>query len=198
MRWSGLVVVAGLGTACSSSPDPAHDAAVLQPTANPAREVVDTSLAVDYAAMTSVATLTLGPSDSPGASLEAAGLKIDGVTVEGAPVAFTPPSATQTLDLALPASTAPTVVAIAYHWMDHEGFQGISSKGFTLDWPYFCGNVFPCHSQPSDGTTFSLSLANTPAGKTAVFPAAIPSEAPAYQLAWSIDDYTQLDVGTTA
>ncbi|MEO8550935.1 MAG: hypothetical protein ABI678_13210, partial [Kofleriaceae bacterium] len=110
MRWSGLVVVAGLA-ACSSSPDPSSDAPVLQPTANLTREVVDTSLAVDYAAMTSVATVTLGPSDAPGGSLEAAGLMIDAVTVAGAPVRFTPPGATQTLDLAIPASTEPTVVA---------------------------------------------------------------------------------------
>lgn len=195
MRWSALIFVVACG---NSSPGPDPDAAVLQPTANAAREVIDTNLAVDYAGMTSVATVTLGPSDSPGASLEAAGLMIDSVTVDGAALLFTPPSATQTLDLALPASTANTAVAIAYHWMDHEGFQGISSKGFTLDWPYYCGNVFPCHSQPSDGTTFSLALTNTPTGKTAVFPTMIPSEAPAYQLAWSIDDYTQLDLGTTA
>jgi len=36
-----------------------------------------------------------------------------------------------------------------------------------------------------------------PAGKTAVFPTSIPAEAPAYQLAWSVDDYTELPLGTT-
>jgi aminopeptidase N len=81
--------------------------------------------------------------------------------------------------------------------MDHEGFTGVSMNGYTLTWPYYCSNVFPCHSAPADGTTFSLALANVPDGKTAVYPATIPAAAPAYQAAWSIDDYTQLDLGTT-
>jgi aminopeptidase N len=57
--------------------------------------------------------------------------------------------------------------------------------------------VFPCHSSPADGTTFTLDVTNVPAGKTAVFPATIPSEAPSYQVAWSIDAYTELPLGTT-
>jgi aminopeptidase N len=180
--------------ACSSSPSPTPDAAQTPPTANPDREVIDTALKIDYAGMTGIATVTLGPSTSPGGSLEAEGLTIDSVMVNGAPILFTPG---MTLLLGLDASDQPTPVVISYHWMDHEGFTGASSKGFTLDWPYYCGNVFPCHSQPSDGTTFSLELANTPAGMQAIYPTTIPAQAPAYQLAWSIDSYTQLDLGTT-
>jgi len=180
--------------ACSSSPSPSPDAAQTPPTANPDREVIDTGLVIDYAGMTGVATVTLGPSTSPGGSLEAEGLMIDSVTVNGAPILFTPG---MTLLLGLDASDQPTPVVISYHWMDHEGFTGASAKGYTLDWPYYCGNIFPCHSQPSDGTTFSLQLTNTPAGSQAVYPTTIPAQAPAYQLAWSIDSYTQLDLGTT-
>ena len=36
----------------------------------------------------------------------------------------------------------------------------------------------PCHSQPADGTTFSLELDGVPAGKTAIYPASIEAEAP--------------------
>jgi len=180
--------------ACSSSPSPTPDAAQTPPTANPDRGVIDTGLVIDYAGMTGVATVTLGPSTSPGASLEAEGLTIDSVTVNGAPILFTPG---MTLLLGLAASDQPTPVVISYHWMDHEGFTGASAKGYTLDWPYYCGNIFPCHSQPSDGTTFSLELDNTPAGAQAIYPATIPAQAPAYQLAWAIDSYTQLDLGTT-
>ncbi|HET9989921.1 MAG TPA: hypothetical protein VFQ65_15430, partial [Kofleriaceae bacterium] len=143
-----LFVYWSLGAACHNSPSPAVDAAQTPPTANPEREVIDTGLVIDYTGMTGVATVTLGPSTSAGGSLEAEGLMIDGVTVDGAPILFTPGA---TLLLGLDPSDQPTPVVIAYHWMDHESFTGASAKGFTLDWPYYCGNIFPCHSQPGDG-----------------------------------------------
>lgn len=188
-----LVVLA----ACSGSDHPGVDAAPPQPVANPDREIIDTGLVVDLSGKTTVAQITFGPSATPGASVETAGLVIDSVTVDGAPIAFSSADAKVT-DLALPASADPSVATFTYHWSTHENFQGISAKGWTLDWPYFCGNVFPCHSHPVDGTTFSLQLTNVPDGKTAVYPATIPGQAPAYQLAWSIDAYTQLDLGTTS
>jgi aminopeptidase N len=64
-------------------------------------------------------------------------------------------------------------------------------------WPYFCGNLFPCHSQPRDGMTMSLNVTGVPAGKVAVWTPSF-TEAPAYQLAWAIDDYTELALGATA
>ena len=174
------------------------DAMPTPPTANLAREVIDTKLAFDLAAMTATATITFDVSTTPGASLEITGLGIDGVTMAGAALPYMAgPVGTKQMDLGLPASDQQLAVDVAYHWMDHESFEGISMNGYTLDWPYYCSNVFPCHSEPEDGTTFSLTLANVPDGKTAVFPATIPALAPAYQLAWSIDDYTQLDLGTT-
>src|ERR1700759_1237000 len=120
-----------LGAACSSSPSPTPDAAQTPPTANPDREVIDTGLVIDYTGMTGAATVTLGPSTSPGGSLEAEGLMIDSVTVHGAPILFTPG---MTLLLGLDPSDQPTPVVVSYHWMDHEGFTGASAKGFTLDW----------------------------------------------------------------
>ena len=122
---------------------------------------------VDLAAMTTVATITFGASTDVGASLEIEGLTIDSVTSNGAPI-LSASADTKQLDLGLPASDQQLAVVISYHWKDHEGFTGISSGGWTLDWPYYCGNVFPCHSQPSDGTTFSLDLQNVPDGKMAV------------------------------
>ncbi|MFT3691690.1 MAG: M1 family aminopeptidase [Kofleriaceae bacterium] len=181
--------------ACGNSGGGTPDAAPMQPVANPDREIVDTGLVVDYAGKTTVAQITFGPG-ADGASVETGTLTIDSVTVNGAPITFT--TADKQTDLGLPASTDPVVVTFSYSWTTHENFEGISAKGWTLDWPYYCGNVFPCHSHPVDGTTFSLQLNNTPDGKTAVYPQTIPNQAPAYQLAWSIDAYTQLDLGTTA
>lgn len=163
-------------------------------TANPAREIVDTKLRFDLGAHTATATITFGPSTMPGATLEIGDLAIDTVLVDGEPIEGL---ITDKLDLGLAASTKPTTVEVAYQWMNHENFEGASANGYTLIWPYFCGNLFPCHSRPDDGTTFSLELAGVPADKVAVYPEAIPGEAPAYQIAWAIGAYTQLDLGTT-
>jgi aminopeptidase N len=181
--------------ACGSN-HAALDAALLPATANTAREVIDTGLVVDLSAMTTVATITFGAATDDGATLETEGLTIDSVTSNGAPILFASTDGMHT-DFGLPGSTDQLAVVISYHWVDHEKFTGISAGGWTLDWPYYCGNVFPCHSQPSDGTTFSLQLQNVPAGKMAVYPTTIPNQAPAYQLAWTFDTYTQIDLGAT-
>jgi aminopeptidase N len=169
--------------------------ASVPPTANTAREVVATGLSFDVTALTASATITLGASDQPGATLEIGDLDITRVQSGGVDVAFADRGAT--LDLGLAPSTAPVEVTITYGFHHHDMDDGAATAGYTLIWPYYCGNLFPCHSQPSDGTTFTLDVTGVPAGKTAVFPPSIPGQAPAYQVAWSIDSYTQLDLGTT-
>jgi len=180
--------------ACGGS-STSPDAPSIGPTPNASRGIADTQLAFDIAALSATATITFEASPDAGATLEVGDLVIDSVTVDGVPIEFAVASAK--LDLGLRASDQQIPVTIAYHYKNHEGFQGVSAKGFTLVWPYFCGNMFPCHSGPADGTTFSLDVTNIPAGKTAVFPAKIPNEAPSYQIAFSIDAYTELPLGTT-
>ncbi len=192
MRACLLVILAACG---SSGSTPMPDAGPTPPTANPAREVIDTKLAFDVTAKTATASITLGGSDQPGATLEVGDLMIDSVQVAGTDLPYM--VAMSKMDLGLPAGTDPVTVDIAYHWSFHEGFTGASASGYTLIWPYYCGNLFPCHSEPADGTTFSLSLTGVPAGKVAVYPTTIPSQAPSYQIAWSMDSYTELPVGTT-
>lgn len=170
------------------------------PVANAEREIVDTQLAFDITAMTGSARVTFGPSPKPGASLEVGDLVIESVRSGAKEMASA--RAGTAMTLALPASSKPLTVDIAYRWRTHDwsgetGFAGASSSGYTNTWPYHCGNLFPCHSDPADGTTFTLALTGVPAGKTAVYPSAIPAPAPAYQVAWSIDDYTELDLGQT-
>jgi len=180
---------------------PDAPAGPVAPTANTAREITDTKLSFDLAAKTATATITFGASTSAGATVEVGDLMFDSVQMAGADVpTMTNPATTHaraTMDLGLPASSDPIAVDFTYHWVNHEGFTGASAGGYTLIWPYYCGNLFPCHTEPSDGTTFSLSLAGVPDGEMAVFPQAIAADAPSYQIAWSIDAYTQLDVGTT-
>jgi len=197
MRFAFAILVAL--AACGGTEDDdaiTPDAAptMLEPTANPDREVIDTKLQIDVTALAGKATITFGPS-SDGASLEVGDLMISSVTLDGEALPFAVTS--QRLDLALRASTAPRTVEIAFAYKQHEMFNGSSMRGFTFVWPYFCGNLFPCHSSPTDGTTFTLDVQGVPAGKTAIYPPTIPADAPAYQIAWSIDAYVETPLGTT-
>ena len=193
--------VVGAVTACSGEPAPAPDAPVpVEPTANPAREIVDTKLAFDVTALTGTATISFAASETAGATLETGDLAIERVVMDGADLAYASGPGTgktaSTLNLALPPSDTPLTVEIAFRYKHHAGFQGANATGFTLLWPYHCGNLFPCHSRPDDGLTMSLELTGVPADKVAVYPTML-AEAPSYQLAWSIDAYTETPLGTT-
>ena len=188
-----LVAAAACGDdGASTTPDARSGATT--PTANPAREIADTQLHMDVTAQTGTATITFAPG-ADGASLEVGDLMITSVTANGSALPFAVTGAQ--LDLALAGSSEPRAVDIAFAYKLHEKFDGVSTKGFTFFWPYYCGNAFPCHSQPADGTTFTLDLTGVPAGKTAVYPMAIGKDAPSYQIAWAVGDYVETQLGTT-
>ena len=195
---AALAVSLALVAACDGGDALAPDAAVVPvtPTANPARGISDTHLAFDVTALTGTAQITFEPAALPGGTLEVGDLVLDHVQREGAALAYTTNAASKTIDLALEASEQPITLDVAFHYKTHMGFAGAAASGYTFLWPYFCGNLFPCHSQPRDGLAMTLDVTGVPAGKTAVYPTAI-AEAPAYQLAWSIDAYTELPLGTT-
>jgi aminopeptidase N len=188
-----------------SSMSPGPDAAPLAPTDNPSRDVTATDLEFNLSAMSATAAITLAPSGSDGATLETGNLDISKVTgSDGEEIPFmqldglTGSGSGTLLELGLPASSDPVTVNISYKWQYNEDFTGISQTGYTFTWPYFCGDMFPCHSNPVDGTTFTLDLTNVPLGQSAVFPTTIPTAAPPYQLAWAIGEYTELPLGTTS
>ena len=189
-----VLAIAACGDHGGASP---IDAGPIPPTEDLSRDILSTDLAVDLAAMTATATITLAPSPSTGASFEVGDLAIDSVTMDdrdGAALAWK--DSAMRLDVGVPASV-PLTIAIAYHWHYWPGQEGASSVGWTLTWPYWCGHLFPCHSSPADGVRFTMHLANVPSGEVAVYPAAIPADAPSYQLAWAIAPFTELDLGTT-
>jgi aminopeptidase N len=68
----------------------------------------------------------------------------------------------------------------------------------TLIWPYHCGNVFPCHTDPGDGMVFDLQLENVPEGQVAIFPDRIETDAPSYMLAWAVGNYGHEALGATS
>jgi hypothetical protein len=161
------------------------------------RDILHTSLAVDLAAMKATATIKLFATGSTGASFEAQGLTIEEVRDEGGRLLQHAVSPEGRLDVGVPLSKADPQIVIKYGFAVQDLFQGLMKPGSTLVWPYYCGNLFPCHSNPEDGMSFDLTVTGAPAGKTTVTPPPVTTNAPSYMLAWATGDYASLDLGTT-
>lgn len=149
-----------------------------------------THLDVHLADHTAVATIAL---EKPGSvALEAGGLTITRVSDDRGKRHY------RVVDGKLMVANVHGDLVVEYGFSVQHMADGLLPGGSTVIWPYFCGNLFPCHSQPSDGTTFTLSIDGVPSGKQAVYPGKIEREAPPYMLAWAVGAYAQKDLGTTA
>ena len=184
--------------ACGGSPSGAPDADPMPPARGDfSRDILSTSLTVDVSAMSATAVITIaGETDTTGASFEIGDLAVSSVNGASGPLAYTAEGAR--LDIGVPTSTEPVVITVEYAYSMHSMSDGVIGNGLTLTWPYYCGNIFPCKSVPADGLEFSLEINGVADGQTAVYPHTIPADAPSYMLAWAINDYTYLDLGTTA
>jgi hypothetical protein len=161
------------------------------------RDILAISLVVDLVAMSARAVIDTAASDEPGASFEAQGLEVLDVS-DGEDRPLENRTVDGRLDVAAPAG-APARIVVDYGFSVQADFEGYMDTGVTLTWPYFCGNLFPCHSWPAEGQRFNLQVSAVPEGVEAVYPDAIVADAPAYQLAWAAGgDYTYKAVGTTS
>jgi hypothetical protein len=194
---TGLALAAACGGGDAAAPD--ADRTPPPPSEDWSRDVTDTDLRFAVSSRRGDATLTLAPSASTGASFEVGTLEISSVELaDGTPLQFA--VADGQLDVGVPAGDAPAEVRVRYAFSYVDGFMGADDMPWlTLTWPYYCGNLFPCKTRQdtTDGTRFTLALDEVPEGLTAVYPAEIPADAPAYMLAWTIDEYTELPLGTT-
>lgn len=179
--------------------EPAEDdlTAKPKPQKDFARDIVSTSLSVDITAKTASATIVLAASTSRAASFETQGLHVQSVQGPKGPLLFR--EIDGRLDVGVPATKKPVSLTIAYTYAAQPNgkLEGQLPSGTTFVWPYFCGNLFPCKADPKDGLRFELALTGIPAGKTAIFPAAISNDAPSYQVAWAVGAYTSRTLGTT-
>ncbi len=186
----------------AGAPD-AADAPPIPATANPQRGIASTALAVDADAMSATATIVLEPSATVGATFEIGDITIVDVNQTmpsgAAPRLWIDRGAT--LDVGVAAATEPITLVIRYTFSKHtkfDGYNGTATGAYTLVWPYYCGNLFPCHSAPADGTAFSVEVTAPTSGLKVIAPIGVISEAPSYQLAWAVGDYQDLELGTTA
>lgn len=159
------------------------------------RDIVSTDLVLDLTARRGRATLTLARSSAP-ARLEVGDLRLESVsTPDGDPIAYREITEGR-IELDLPG--ARTAVVFDYAFAQHGRLNGWdATPGFSFLWPAFCANLFPCHTNPADGTTFTLAVAGVPAGKTAIFPEKIETPAPAYQLGITLGAYEYEKLGET-
>ena len=169
--------------------------ASLPPTQNWQRDIRAIALEVDLSTLQAAAAITLDASDAAGASFEAGGLTVMGVSdAAGGPLEYLVTDGR--LDVGAPASQV--TLTVDYGFTVQADFEGWSSRGWTLMWPNHCGNLFPCHSSPAEGQTFALEVLGVAEGQVAVHPDAIPADAPSYQIAWAVGDYAWRQIGATA
>lgn len=190
LGWS-LAIVAGCAAGGDGDSDDLDDQDWLDGKGDGASAVniAATHLDVDLAARTAVATLELEHNGN--VALEASGLDIGGVRDDRGNRHFS------IREGRLLVSRVQGSLIVSYGFAIHDHSDGLLPGGSTLIWPYFCGNLFPCHSQPADGTTFTLALAGVPDNKSAVFAPDIAAEAPPYMLAWAVGAYQRTELGTT-
>src|SRR5262249_32629749 len=143
--------------------------------------------------------IKLVPSDSLAASFEIGDLDIQEVKDAAGPLHYAVAEGkSRRLDVGVPAGPNPEVT-VEYAFKAHSNFDGwLPDTGVSFLWPYSCGTLFPCHSDPADGLRFSLAVRGIGPGLTGVFPKIIPGDAPSYMIALAVNDYQKLDLGKTA
>ena len=189
-----LLFLAGCGDGGNGGPQPGP--IPVAPVMNLDRDVLSTALALDVTAMTGEATIELAPSEKQGASFEVPGLIVQNVEDTSGQLEYTIEDGR--LDVGVQASAETTELRIEYTYATQDAFDGYLAEGLTFLWPRFCGNLFPCKSTPSEGVKFEMALTGIPMGKQAIYPAAIPNDAPTYMPAFALGEYTHVELGTTA
>lgn len=179
----------------SAGRHPGGDTAEPAPTAPSGQDLIATALTLDLAARAGAASLEVELADGADAvRLESGDLRIESVTLDGGRAQWDQEGAR----LRIPASPGVHTVVVNYTFLAHRDFDGWNPDGgYTFVWPYFCGNLFPCVSDPADGLTFTMDVSGT-GGFTAVYPAEIPTDAPAYMPGVTVGLYTEARLGVTS
>lgn len=160
--------------------------------ANFGPRVAETWLHVDVGDLSGEASIWLEPSDASTVSFEAAGLQVDDVFSDDGDLDWEVRGGA--LHVVTPADGP---IHVDYHFKKQKQDQGYAKNGSTIIWPYYCGNLFPCRSAPSDGMTFELEVSGYASGDKAIYPSAVDAEAPPYTLAFALGHYACQDLGKT-
>jgi len=199
-------------TALDSEPPPAPTAASAQhaPSAAPSipapasivtdfgEDILSTSLDLDLQKLEGTATITVAPSPAGLASFEVRGLKIQSVTRYGQPARHRLEGGVLDVDVSGGPRDKPVTFEVRYAFTSHTSLEGYGARDKrTFIWPQFCGNLFPCKSDPSDGLRFSLDVRGLGPRDVAVYPKTIATDAPSYMIALAVGPYEKIDLGKT-
>jgi aminopeptidase N len=163
------------------------------------RDLEHLDLRVDTRSRLGEAAISVARSDSDALTLEVAELEIesvttlDGVELDWAWAAGDAPALSSgLLDIGVPARE--DTVVVTYVLPTASGGGGYFPEGYTLTWPGDCGSLFPCHSDPADGLTWTLDVT----ADRDVITSDVEFEAPSYMLAWrESDDQYQIELGVS-
>ncbi|MET0090605.1 MAG: M1 family aminopeptidase [Candidatus Thiodiazotropha sp.] len=159
-------------------------------------DILTTDLAIDLQRLSGRAEITLSLSaGDQEIRFESGNLDIVRVSKDGQDLEYQHEGTD--LIVTLPGSASPVRLSIEYLFHRQTAFEGYTLDGATFTWPYFCGNLFPCHSEPADGVTYTMHLSGVTDNLTAIYPQRITADAPAYMPAWALGDYRYLDLGQT-
>ncbi len=101
------------------------------------------------------------------------------------------------LHVRLPPSETPITLTVRYSFESVASMTGLMAAGSVVTWPDFCGNLFPCHSNPAEGVTWSWEVSGAPPGHTVVGADTMTVPAPSYALAFAVGPYAYTKLGTT-
>lgn len=203
---SGLLGLLGIGLltpeiGCSGNATESPTPGIEGPEASEdwSRDIETMQLSVDLSTRKAKATIQVKGSDSStGLSLEAQGLTIESVTLEdGTQLHWEQTGDDKHLNVGLATDQTTIVVSYGFPQQDYT-FDGYMTGGDTFIWPNYCGNLFPCHSDPADGLRFAVEVTGVEAGQTVVAPSnMLELPAPSYQLGFTVGELTRHDLGLT-
>jgi hypothetical protein len=155
-------------------------------------DILSTALRVNLGQRSGTATIRIAPTNATGISFDVKGLEV--LAVRGAEGELPHRVELGRLDVAAPTDGE---LSVAFRFQERAELEGQTNTGVTFTWPYFCGNLFPCKSDPADGLRFTIELEGVPETETAVFPKVIPADAPSYMAAWAVGEYSYRKLGVT-
>ncbi len=159
------------------------------------RDILSYGLDIDLANKQAVATITLAGDPDTGLSLEVGNLVIAGVHDDFGELQFI--DLGSHMNIGVPAGGETRKLVIDYSFTSHQNFDGwLEDKEVSFMWPAFCGNLYPCISNPAEGATYEMTV--TGAQGTAIFPESIPGDAPSYMPAIAVGNFTELALGSTS
>jgi aminopeptidase N len=165
------------------------------------RDILSTHLELDLQARKGVATIELqGSLVSQAATFEIGDLTISGVEGETGPLNFALETGQHgaLLDVGIPSSADASTLVISYSFASHRMFDGWNAvTGTSFLWPYFCGNLYPCRSTPSDGVKLSMSVRGYDDDYVALYPQSLQADAPSYMLGITVGQLEEVELGKT-